>query len=326
MNRHKILVVDDEPLNLQLMREILGDEYQLAFATNGRKALEGAAKHAPDLILMDIMMPEMDGYQACKALKRDPKLARIPVIFVTAMGEAEDESKGFDVGGVDYITKPMRAPVVKHRVRTHLSLVRIEELERTRLLIIQRLGRAAEFKDNETGMHVIRMSHYCRIVAEKIGASAEYCKLILQASPMHDVGKIGVPDSILLKPGPLDDDEWKIMRRHPKMGAGIIGEHDSDLLSMASEIALTHHEKWNGKGYPAGLAGENIPLSGRITALADVFDALVTTRPYKEAWPLEKALDLIRSESGEHFDPRLTQAFLGGLDDVLAARDKWPED
>ena len=325
MNRHKILVVDDEPLNLQLMREILGDDYQLAFATNGRKALEGAAKHKPNLILMDIMMPEMDGYQACRALKRDPELARIPVIFVTAMGEAEDESKGFDVGGVDYITKPMRAPVIKHRVRTHLSLVRIEELERTRLLIIQRLGRAAEFKDNETGMHVIRMSHYCRIVAEKIGASPEYCKLILQASPMHDVGKIGVPDSILLKPGPLNDDEWKIMRRHPKMGAGIIGEHDSDLLSMASEISLTHHEKWNGKGYPAGLAGENIPLSGRISALADVFDALVTTRPYKEAWPLEKALDLICSETGEHFDPRLTQAFMDGLDDILAVRDKWSE-
>jgi len=326
MNRHKVLVVDDDPQNLQLMRLVLGDEYQLTFATNGRKAIEGAAKHKPDLILMDIMMPEMDGYQACKALKADPELARIPVIFVTAMGEIEDESKGFDVGCVDYITKPLSPSVVNRRVRTHLSLVRAEELERTRLLIIQRLGRAAEFKDNETGMHVIRMSHYSRIVAEKSGQPTWYCQLILQASPMHDVGKIGVPDKILLKPGPLDDDEWKIMRRHPKMGAGIIGEHDSELLDMASQIALTHHEKWNGKGYPAGLAGEDIPLSGRITALADVFDALVTSRPYKEAWHVEKALDLIRSEVGEHFDPRLVQAFLDGLDDILAVRDKWPEE
>lgn len=326
MYEKKILVVDDEPQNLQLMRQVLGAEYQLAFATDGEKALQGAAKHKPDLILMDIMMPGMDGYEACRRLNAAPELASIPVIFVTAMGEVEDESLGFDVGGVDYITKPIKAAVVKRRIRTHLSLVRVEELEKTQLLIIQRLGRAAEFKDNETGLHVIRMSHYSRILAEKANQPEGWRELLFQASPMHDVGKIGIPDGILLKPGPLNEDEWKIMKRHPKMGADIIGRHDSYLLTMAAEIALTHHEKWDGSGYPAGLAGEEIPLASRITALADVFDALTTARPYKEAWPVEKAISLLEEEAGRHFDPELTPLFVGAMDQLLQIKEKWGEE
>lgn len=325
VQQHKILVVDDEPQNLQLMRVILKDEYNLAFATNGKNALDVASKHQPDLILLDIMMPGIDGIEVCRQLKADPELADIPVIFTTAMTSSEDESAGFDVGAVDYITKPVSAPVVLRRVKTHLSLVKVEELEKTRLLIIQRLGRAGEFKDNETGLHVIRMSHYSRILAETIGQSSDWSKLILHASPMHDVGKIGIPDSILLKSGPLNDEEWRMMRRHPKMGADIIGEHDSYLLQLAVEIALTHHEKWDGCGYPEGLKGEAIPLAGRIVAMADVFDALTTKRPYKEAWPLEKAFDHIKEQSGYHFDPQLVPFFLEAKDEILAIREQWME-
>lgn len=325
MKRHKLLIVDDEPQNLQLMRQVLEDSYRLVFATDGEKAVQIAAKHQPDLILMDIMMPNVDGYQACRRLKTDPVLAKIPVIFVTALGDSQDEVVGFDIGGVDYITKPISPPVVRRRVRTHLSLVRTEELERTRLLIIQRLGRAAEFKDNETGLHVIRMSHYSRILAETAGQSPHWSEMIFQAAPMHDIGKIGVPDNILLKPGPLDDTEWNIMRQHPKIGYDIIGEHDSELLQVAAEIALSHHEKWNGKGYPKGLKGEDIPLSGRIIAVADVFDALTSKRPYKEAWPVEKAIALLREESGRHFDPELISHFVSAIDPILKVRDKWSE-
>ncbi len=321
----KILVVDDEPQNLQLMRQILSSDYRLVFATDGQKALEVAAKHRPALILMDIMMPNMDGYQACRKLKSDPELSDIPVIFVTAMGEIDDETEGFDAGGVDYITKPVKAPLVRKRVLTHLSLVHVQELEKTRLLIIQRLGRAAEFKDNETGRHVIRMSHYSNLLAEKIGRPKNWCDLMLQAAPMHDLGKIGIPDNILLKQGPLDEEEWKIMRRHPKIGSDIIGDHNSALLKMAAEIAMTHHEKWNGQGYPRRLKATDIPLSGRITALADVFDALVTDRPYKKAWPVEKAFELIQTEAGGHFDPDLAPAFLNCRESILQIKQKWPE-
>lgn len=326
MKNQKILIVDDEPQNLQLMRRILEKEYQLCFATDGEKALAAAAKHKPDLILMDIMMPGMDGYEVCRRLKQDLSLTGIPVIFVTAMADIDDEVHGFDIGGVDYITKPVKSAIVRRRVETHLSLVRTEELEQTRLLIIQRLGRAAEFKDNETGLHVIRMSHYSSILARELGASSNYCQQIFQASPMHDVGKIGIPDKILLKPGPLNDDEWNIMKKHPRMGADIIGDHRSKLLTMAREIALTHHEKWDGSGYPKGISKENIPLSGRIVAVADVFDALTTKRPYKEAWPVEDAVDLLSEECGGHFDPKLIPVFIGALAHLLEIRKQFAEE
>ena len=271
------------------------------------------------------MMPGMDGYAVCAALKADPATAAIPVIFVTALTDAADETRGFDAGGVDYITKPVSAPVVRARVRTHLSLVRTEELRETRMQIVQRLGRAAEYKDNETGMHVIRMSHFAHRLALAAGCGAEWADDLLNAAPMHDVGKIGIPDAVLQKPGPLDPQEWATMRRHPEIGAEIIGEHPSGVLRLARSVALAHHEKWDGSGYPAGLAGEHIPLEARIVAVADVFDALTSVRPYKKAWAPEDAMAHIAAQAGQHFDPELVHLFAPLLPELLDIRQRWQD-
>lgn len=324
--RPRLLLVDDEPTNLHVLRQILGDEYRLQFATDGAKALQLVAQQKPDLILLDIMMPSLSGYDVCRVLKADVATQSIPVIFISALSEVDDEAEGFDAGGVDYIIKPVRAPVVRARVRTHLSLVATNTLRETRLQIVQRLGRAAEYKDNETGMHVLRMSHFCRALAIALGCSAEWVDDLLHAAPMHDVGKIGIPDAVLLKPGPLNDSEWKIMREHPVIGAEIIGEHDSGILRMAREIALTHHEKWDGSGYPHGLRGESIPLAARIVALADVFDALTSVRPYKRAWSVSEALAHIEAQSGVHFDPALVPVFIGLRDTLETIRARWRDD
>lgn len=323
--RPRLLLVDDEPTNLQVLRHVLQADYRLLFATDGARALQVAREQLPQLILLDIMMPGMDGYAVCRALKADPATAGIPVIFITALDDSQDETAGFDVGGVDYLTKPVSPPVVRARVRTHLSLVRMDELRETRLQIVQRLGRAAEYKDNETGMHVIRMSHFSQLLALAAGCSPAWAEDLLNAAPMHDVGKIGIPDAVLRKPGPLDADEWATMRRHPEIGAEIIGEHPSGVLQLAREIALAHHEKWDGSGYPRGLAGEAIPLSARIVAIADVFDALTTRRPYKEPWPVQDALDHIAAQAGKHFDPALVALFAPLLPQLLEIRARWAE-
>ena len=323
--RPRLLLVDDEPTNLQVLRHILQADYRLLFATDGERALQVAREQRPDLVLLDIMMPHMDGYAVCCALKADAATASIPVIFITALDDSQDETAGFDVGGVDYLTKPVSPPVVRARVRTHLSLVRMDELRETRLQIVQRLGRAAEYKDNETGMHVIRMSHFSKLLALAAGHSPAWAEDLLNAAPMHDVGKIGIPDAVLRKPGPLDADEWATMRRHPEIGAEIIGEHPSGVLQLAREIALAHHEKWDGSGYPRGLAGEAIPLSARIVAIADVFDALTTRRPYKEPWPVQDALDHIAAQAGKHFDPALVALFAPLLPQLLEIRARWAE-
>ncbi len=323
--RPRLLLVDDEPTNLQVLRHILQADYRLLFATDGARALQVAREQLPQLILLYIMMPGMDGYAVCRALKADPATAGIPVIFVTALNDSQDETAGFDVGGVDYLTKPVSPPVVRARVRNHLSLVRVDELRETRLQIVQRLGRAAEYKDNETGMHVIRMSHFSQLLALAAGCSPAWAEDLLNAAPMHDVGKIGIPDAVLRKPGPLDADEWATMRRHPEIGAEIIGEHPSGVLQLAREIALAHHEKWDGSGYPRGLAGEAIPLSARIVAIADVFDALTTRRPYKEPWPVQDALDHIAAQAGKHFDPALVALFAPLLPQLLEIRARWAE-
>ena len=323
--RPRLLLVDDEPTNLQVLRHVLQADYRLLFATDGARALQVAREQLPQLILLDIMMPGMDGYAVCRALKADPATAGIPVIFITALNDSQDETAGFDVGGVDYLTKPVSPPVVRARVRTHLSLVRMDELRETRLQIVQRLGRAAEYKDNETGMHVIRMSHFSKLLALAAGHSPAWAEDLLNAAPMHDVGKIGIPDAVLRKPGPLDADEWATMRRHPEIGAEIIGEHPSGVLQLAREIALAHHEKWDGSGYPRGLAGEAIPLSARIVAIADVFDALTTRRPYKEPWPVQDALDHIAAQAGKHFDPALVALFAPLLPQLLEIRARWAE-
>lgn len=201
--------------------------------------------------------------------------------------------------------------------------MQVDELVATRLAIVQRLGRAAEYKDNETGLHVIRMSHYSRLIAISAGLGKAWAEILLNASPMHDVGKIGIPDAILQKPGRLDAEEWATMQRHTEIGAEIIGEDGSALLDMAREVALCHHEKWDGSGYPRGLAGEDIPLAARIVAIADVFDALTSVRPYKQAWSVEQAIHLIREQAGKHFDPALVEAFFRCLPEILQLRDRW---
>ena len=324
-----LLVVDDTPFNIDVLRGVLSSQYTLKVATNGEKALYLATTHPqPELVLLDVMMPGMDGHEVCRRLKADEATRHIPVIFVTSMSEVDDEKKGFEVGAVDYITKPVSPPLVQARVATHLKLAgqerhlaalvqsRTQELESTRLEIIRRLGRAAEFKDDETGQHVIRMSHYTRILAQAYGLSPAEVDVYFNAAPMHDVGKIGIPEAILLKAGELTEDEWQVMRRHPSIGAGIIGRHAHPLLDTARVMALTHHEKWNGTGYPRKLKGEQIPLPGRIVAVADVFDALTSMRPYKPAWSVEEAVDYLLRESGEHFDPTLVELFIAHLPEV----------
>ena len=323
--RPKLLVVDDEPANLQVLRQILQAHYRLAFARDGEKALELAAREKPDLILLDVMMPGLTGLDVCRRLKADQALRRIPVIFVTALSDPEHEAEGFAAGAVDYITKPVSGPIVQARVRNHLSLVAADELRESRLAIVQALGRAGEYRDNETGRHVLRMSHFAGVIGKSLGMSDNEADDLLNAAAMHDVGKIGIPDAVLLKPGKLDAEEWAHMRRHPEMGAEIIGTHDARVLQMARRVALHHHEKWDGSGYPDGLVGEAIPLEARIVAICDVFDALTSDRPYKKAWTVDASLDLLRSEAGKHFDPALVARFIAELPQMLAIRERWAD-
>ena len=325
LQRPTILVVDDEPLNLQVIRQVLHADCRLVFAKDGRNALTLATAAPPDLILLDVMMPGMTGYEVCRELKADERTRHVPVIFVTALSHEADETLGLELGAVDYLTKPISAAILKVRVRTHLSLVRIEELQQTRLQAIRCLGLAAEYKDNETGGHVIRMSHYAQLLALAAGYGAQQADDLFHVAPMHDIGKIGIPDAILKKPGPLTDAERAVMQTHPHIGAEILGDHPSNLFRMARTIALTHHEKWDGTGYPNGLAGADIPHVGRIVALADVFDALTSVRPYKPAWPVAQAMDWIRSQSGSHFDPELVDLLERNLSSVLEIQARWAE-
>ncbi len=332
-----VLVVDDAPESIDVLRGVLGGDYQLKAAINGPTALEVAEHTQPDLILLDVMMPEMDGYEVCRRLKNNPSTARIPVVFVTTLSDAPSEERGLALGAVDYVAKPYVPSLVRSRVSTHVALHRHQrnlealveertaELLATRLEVIRRLGRAAEYRDNETGMHVLRMSHISRLIALAAGLGDAAAELILQSSPMHDVGKIGVPDRILLKPGKLDAEEWEIMKRHTVIGAEIIGDHPSELMVAARSVALCHHERWDGAGYPNGLAGTAIPESARIVAIADVFDALLSVRPYKAAWSLEETTQKIYSEQGKHFEPRLVEALFRVLPECLAVRERYKD-
>lgn len=323
--RPRLLLVDDEPANLQVLRMILQKDYRLAYARDGEKALELALQAPPDLVLLDVMMPGLSGLAVCRALKAQAATRHVPVIFVTALLDAHHEAEGFAAGAVDYITKPVSGPIVQARVRTHLSLVAAEALRASRMAIVQCLGRAGEYRDNETGLHVVRMSHFARIVGIALGMSDDEADDLFNAAAMHDVGKIGVPDAILLKPGPLDEAEWALMRRHPTMGAEIIGEHPDRMLQMARRVAACHHEKWDGSGYPQGLAGTAIPLEARIVALADVFDALTSVRPYKPAWEIDRAVALLKEQAGRHFDPALVAHFLANLPAIEAVRERWAD-
>lgn len=331
MNKANILIVDDVPENIDVLTGILDEHYEVRAVTDGITALRIAmGKRPPDLILLDVMMPTIDGFEVCRRLKSDVRTQGIPVIFVTAREDVVDESEGFYVGAVDYLIKPVSPPIVLARVETQLNLydqarhletqvrTRIAEVQDVRLEIIKRLSRAAEFKDNETGLHITRMSQYGKAIALAAGMGLDEADVILNAAPMHDVGKIGIPDNILLNPGKLSDEEWTEMKRHTLYGKEIIGDRPHPLLRAAAGMAYEHHEKWDGSGYPEGLAGEEIHPYSRIVAIADVFDALTSNRAYrKRNWTTEEAVEYIRQESGKHFDPLFVQAFDEALIDIM---------
>jgi putative two-component system response regulator len=327
-----VLVVDDTPQNISLLNAALKDDYTIKVATSGAKAIDICLSMPVGIILMDVMMPEMDGFETCRRLKENPKTSSIPVIFVTSRGEIEDESLGFTCGAVDYITKPIRAAIVRARVKTHLALhdqnhalsclvqERTNELDKSRLDVLHRLGSAGEYRDNETGQHIARVCHYSRIVGRATGLPLDEAELIYNAAALHDTGKIGIPDSILFKPGKLDDDEWKIIKTHCEIGHKIIGDHQQSMLKTAASIALTHHERWDGSGYPKGLIRNDIPLFGRIVAVADMFDALTSERPYKKAWSVGDAVAEVERCSGGHFDPQIVDAFLDVIPEITSVR------
>jgi putative two-component system response regulator len=335
--RQTVLVVDDTLENIDVLKGILREYYKVIFATSGEMALKVVSKTPPDIVLLDIMMPGMDGFEVCRRLKEDPRTKNIPVMFVTAKDQDVDEAKGFELGAVDYITKPVSAMIVRARVKTHLALsnqtIELErlvrektrELNETRLEIIKKLGLAAEYKDNETGRHVIRMSKYCYYIAKEYGLSEKDAELLLQVAPMHDIGKIGISDDILQKPGRLDEGEREIINTHPTLGFNIMKGSRSDLLQMAATVAAEHHEKWNGEGYPNKLKGEEINIFARIAAISDVFDALVSRRPYKEAWDVEKTVDYIKSESGKQFDPDVVDAFVKALNKIVEVKNEFED-
>jgi putative two-component system response regulator len=350
--RPRVLVVDDTPENLQLMHALLKESYRVLLANGGAAALRLARlEPRPDLILLDIMMPELNGYTVCEALKADPETAPIPVIFLTARGKVQDEEMGFRSGCVDYITKPVSPPTLLARVANHLALKAasdqlaynnrylIEEVERrtrevqmVQDVTIMAMASLAETRDIETGMHIRRTQHYVRTLAERLRKmweekgletasipaelSDEIIEIMYKSAPLHDIGKVGIPDAILLKPGALDAAEFEIMKSHTTLGLETIAAAEklldapSTFLSVARQIACSHHEKWDGSGYPHALAGEAIPLPARLMAVADVYDALISRRVYKEPFSHERAVSMIEAGSGSHFDPTVVSAFL----------------
>ncbi|MEY2666353.1 MAG: hypothetical protein RLZZ384_524 [Pseudomonadota bacterium] len=333
-----ILVVDDTPDNLDLMGDLLMDDYKVKVANSGKKALEVIqAGHPPDLILLDIMMPEMDGYEVCTALKSNEETKNIPVIFLTAKTNIIDEQKGFEIGAVDYITKPISPAIVMARVKTHLDLhnknVYLEQLvnQRTQEIMaiqdvtIHAMASLAETRDNETGNHIRRTQNYVKLLAQHLQFHPKFTHFLnmdgvidtlFKSAPLHDIGKVGIPDAILLKPGRFEPSEFEIMKSHPELGQNTILQAESELgidvpfLQYAKEIAYGHHEKWDGSGYPQGLSGDDIPISARLMAVADVYDALISRRVYKEGMPHEKAMQIIIDGKGTHFDPDMIDAFI----------------
>jgi putative two-component system response regulator len=330
----RILIVDDVKANVDLLVELLRHDYKLSVALNGESALAIARKTRPDLILLDVSMPGLDGYEVCRRLAADEGTRRIPVILQTSLSDAEDEAQGLALGAVDYITKPFHPELLKARVRNHIELKRhrdslealvqerTRELQRTQMVMIESLGTLAEYRDPETGGHIKRTQAYVKALALHLRRNPrfaalltdEYIELLWISAPLHDVGKLGVPDSVLLKPGRLENAEFEMMKRHTVFGHEALRITEEKLgqgtfLRVAREIAFTHQEKWDGSGYPRGLQGEEIPLSGRLMALADVYDALISKRAYKTPWPHEKAVEEIRRCGGMHFDPAVVEAF-----------------
>lgn len=332
-----ILAVDDAPENLDILRNILVPEFTLLAATDGELALQLIERKLPDLVLLDVMMPGIDGYEVCRQIKSRQASALTPVILVSPGMEDQDESLGFAAGAVDYITKPLRPSIVQARVKTQLALsdqqrqclkqveLATAELQQNQHDAIEMLGEAGHYNDTDTGVHIWRMAEYSEILARAINWSTEMQERIRLAAPMHDTGKIGIADEILKAPRKLTAEEFEIMKTHTTIGYKILSRSNTDLFSMAAEIAWCHHEKWNGAGYPRGLKAEAIPESARIVAVADVFDALTMKRPYKEPWPIDKAINLLREDSGSHFDPRLVETFIDVIDEIKTARSRWDE-
>ncbi len=351
-----VLVVDDTPDNLMLMSGLLKGIYKVKVANSGEKALQIAiADNPPDLILLDIMMPGMDGYEVCRRLKADARSRDIPVIFLTAKTEEEDERKGLDLGAVDYITKPISSSIVLARVRTHLMLKastdflrnqneyleqevarRTREVSAIQDVTILALASLAETRDSDTGNHIRRTQFYVKALAQHLQHHPRFSPyltdaniaMLYKSAPLHDIGKVGIPDRILLKPGRLTPEEFEIMKTHTTLGHDAITHAEVslgsnvDFLRMAKEIALFHQEKWDGSGYPEGLSGENIPIPARLMALADVYDALISRRVYKEGMSHEAATAIILEGRGRHFDPDIVDAFIALQDDFrdIAAR------
>ena len=339
-----IFIIDDEPVNLKLIERILLAEGYRSITTinNPYQVVAEYKKNRPHLILLDIRMPGLNGFDVLDRLKQTDEATLPPIVFISAQNAHEFRIKAFESGGLDFINKPFNRLELVSRVKNLLALesarqelsarnealealveLRTAALRKTQLQVIQKLGKAAEFRDKETGAHLLRMSNISALIARKIGFSGEDVQNLLYASPMHDVGKIAIPDYILLKPGRLTDEEWSTMKSHTTWGCEILRADDSVLLQLASEIALSHHEKWNGEGYPNGLAGENIPISCRVVAVADVFDALMSKRPYKEAWSVTDARELINAEIGRQFDPRIVHAFNQHFTEIMEIRDSY---
>ncbi len=318
MSQKTILIVDDEPINLAIMESALADSYTLVTARSGAEALRAVVKHQPALVLLDIGLPDSDGFELCQQIRQLDPTGCLQVVFVTGYRDPEHETAGFEAGAVDYIVKPIVAQIVRARVSAHLARVQVAALEKSYREAIMMLAHAGHYNDTDTGAHIWRMSAYSRALAVACGWDEESSARLELAAPMHDTGKLGVPQAILRKPGPLNEQEWIVMRTHPQVGFDILSKSDAPVFKMAAEIALCHHEKWDGSGYPAGLKGMDIPQSARIVAVADVFDALSMKRPYKETWPLAKILAHLDAGSGTHFDPELVVLFKGILPEILA--------
>lgn len=346
----KILIVDDEERNLRLMEAILlPSGYDIVLAHDGEKALMTTQEIPVDVILLDIMMPRMDGFEVARRLKSNDETKIIPIVMVTALQEVEDRIKALEAGADDFLTKPVDKTEVRARVasllkvkayndhmRNHQNELESEVAKRTKELrkafekiklasleTIYRLTRAAEYKDEDTGAHIQRMSNYSAIIARTMGLTKETVEFILYAAPMHDIGKIGIPDRILLKPAKLAHDDWVIMKQHTIIGGKILEGSDTGFIRLGEIIALTHHEKWDGTGYPKGLKGKATPLAGRIVAIADVFDALTSRPPYKEAFALEESYEIIKEGRGKHFDPDVVDAFFASEGELLAIKEKF---
>jgi len=329
MRKAKILVVDDIIKNVQLLMATLQDVgYELGYAHDGYEALKFLENSSYDLILLDVMMPGIDGFETCRRIKSNPKTSDIPVIFLTAKTEDSDMIEGFDVGGVDYVTKPFNKTILLRRVKTHIEnkMLNDKEIEATQKEIIFTMGAIGETRSKETGNHVKRVAEYSKLLATLYGLDEEEAELIKMASPMHDIGKVGIPDNILNKPGKFELDEWNIMKTHAELGYEMLRHSQRPILKAAAIIANEHHEKIDGTGYPQGLKGEDIHIYGRITAVADVFDALGSDRVYKKAWELDRILELFKQDSGTHFDAKIVTLFLDNLELFLEIRKQFMDE